>query len=405
MIYSDIMKMPQLKELVLVGGKNGLYRPIRWIYFADCMECLDEQSENLADWIHGGELIIVTHQSITKNIKKFKQLMYAADQRNAAGVIVHVGRIAPEILAVANELSLPLFELPLSIKLVDLSQSICKKLIEEENKQNILNKLFIDLLHRRTDDMRELLYQAQNYGIYFSKSFCIVNIAIVFDFDNQIENSKADTDKANLNKLLQYEFYNAGIQNLLKTDNADGVTVMVPLYKIEKTCITKILTVIKKHFKQFYNSDIYIGVSKSYNTANALRAAYDEATAALNMVDVINDDTGIVFYEKIGIYSILMEVKNDKLLQNYYRKYLSPLIEYDKQQKQNLCDTLEKYLQCNGKISETAQGLFVHRNTLRARLDKIETIFNKSLTDFSFCFDLQIAFCIKRYLEKSRYTT
>ena len=49
---------------------------------------------------------------------------------------------------------------------------------------------------------------------------------------------------------------------------------MVPLYKIEKTSLAKILAIIKKHVKQFYNSDIYIGVSKSYNTANALRAAY-----------------------------------------------------------------------------------------------------------------------------------
>ena len=57
----DLLSMEQLKDsLHLVAGEQGLGRSVRWIYFADCIECVKDQ-DNLAQWIHGGELVIVTN--------------------------------------------------------------------------------------------------------------------------------------------------------------------------------------------------------------------------------------------------------------------------------------------------------------------------------------------------------
>ena len=50
----DLLSMEQLKDsLHLVAGEQGLGRSVRWIYFADCIECVKDQ-DNLAQWIHGG---------------------------------------------------------------------------------------------------------------------------------------------------------------------------------------------------------------------------------------------------------------------------------------------------------------------------------------------------------------
>lgn len=397
MFYSDIMKIPQLKDLTLLGGKDGMHRPIRWLYFADCIECLDD-SENLGDWIHGGELIIVTHTSITQNIAKLKQFMYVANEKNAAGFIIHVGRIATEIIQTADELSLPLFELSLSIKLVDLSQIICKKLIEEENKQSTLERIFTELLFKDWKNNRDLLYQTQFYGIDFLKPFCIASFTMLFPENQWPEELQLDTYKTNLNKFIQYEFYSAGIPNLLKSDQNNNIIVMIPLYKI-KDNLAHILKRVEAHFWQFYDLRLKVGISNSYSSAEELKTAFDEAIMAVQIAGAIKNKDNVIFYKDIGIFSILAGVDNVKILEKYYKSWLEPLMKCDTQQGKTLCDTLEMYLQCNCKITETANALFMHRNTLRYRLDKIESVFGHSLSDLTFCMELQFAFKVKSYWE------
>jgi len=400
MFYSDIMKIPQLKDLTLLGGKEGMHRPIRWLYFADCIECLDG-SENLGDWIHGGELIIVTHTSITQNIAKLKQFMYAANEKNAAGFIIHVGRISMEIIKTADELCMPLFELSLSIKLVDLSQIICKKLIEEENKQSTLERIFTDLLYRDWKNNRDVLYQTKFYGIDFSKPFYIISFTMIFSENQQPEELQIDTYKTNLNKFIQYEFYRMGILNLLKVDQNNNIIVMIPLGKINDN-LMHILNQIEAHFWQFYGLCLKIGISNAYSSVEDLKTAFDEAVIAGQVAGTIKNKQNVVFYKDIGIFSILAGVENEKLLEKYYKSWLEPLMKCDAQQEKALCDTLEVYLQYNCKIADTANALFMHRNTLRYRLDKIESVLGKSLSDLSFCMELYFAFKVKKYQERGK---
>jgi len=53
---------------------------------------------------------------------------------------------------------------------------------------------------------------------------------------------------------------------------------------------------------------------------------------------------------------------------------LRRLVAYDRRRQAELCRTLEEYLARRGNISATAQALYVHPNTLRQRLRRIEEI-------------------------------
>ena len=57
-----------------------------------------------------------------------------------------------------------------------------------------------------------------------------------------------------------------------------------------------------------------------------------------------------------------------------HREALRRLVDYDRQRRAELCRTLEEYLARRGNISATAQALYVHPNTLRQRLRRIEEI-------------------------------
>ncbi len=111
----------------------------------------------------------------------------------------------------------------------------------------------------------------------------------------------------------------------------------------------------------------------------------------------MNSKEQIYFYNNLGLYAFLSQIKNDKFLDNYKNSKLKVLEDADKIQDGCLCDTLEAYLDNNCNANATAEALFIHRNTMRYRMDKIKKILGTDLTDVSSFLELKLAFAIKKY--------
>ena len=73
-------------------------------------------------------------------------------------------------------------------------------------------------------------------------------------------------------------------------------------------------------------------------------------------------------------------MENEKSAELYTLSIRS-LVEYDKQNATNMVETLDCYFACNCNVSETAKALFIHRNTLIYRIDKIKSILGRDLKD------------------------
>ena len=111
----DLLSMEQLKDsLHLVAGEQGLGRSVRWIYFADCIECVKDQ-DNLAQWIHGGELVIVTNLHYLKSEERMLDMMRQFNRKTAAGFVVNVEEASDALRQLADTMDMPLFELDLSL--------------------------------------------------------------------------------------------------------------------------------------------------------------------------------------------------------------------------------------------------------------------------------------------------
>lgn len=81
--------------------------------------------------------------------------------------------------------------------------------------------------------------------------------------------------------------------------------------------------------------------------------------------------------------------------------YIGKLIRADQLQEGELCVTLESYLDHNCNANATADALYIHRNTMRYRMDKIKKILNNDINDMSVYLELKMAFAIRRYRERS----
>ena len=102
----------------------------------------------------------------------------------------------------------------------------------------------------------------------------------------------------------------------------------------------------------------------------------------------------VLSYNDMGIHSLISQIRSPRTLDNYINDKLGKLIEADKVQDSELCNTLRAYIENNCNSNATAELLFIHRNTMRYRLDKIEKILNVDLDDLSVCLELKLAFII-----------
>jgi DNA-binding PucR family transcriptional regulator len=80
----------------------------------------------------------------------------------------------------------------------------------------------------------------------------------------------------------------------------------------------------------------------------------------------------------LGILHLLTSIHRE-ILYDFSQEYLSSLIESDSEQGTEYVKTLKAYIQHQGIISEVSEALYVHPNTLRNRIKKIEDITGSNL--------------------------
>jgi GAF domain-containing protein len=119
---------------------------------------------------------------------------------------------------------------------------------------------------------------------------------------------------------------------------------------------------------------LVIGVSSPCLGAAALATGLQEARQAALAAPVIVDSPAVVPYDGLGPYKYLLRVPLDGDVRDRQRDALRKLGEYDRQRQAQLTRTLEEFLRQRGNISATAQALYVHPNTLRQRLRRIEEL-------------------------------
>jgi GAF domain-containing protein len=121
-------------------------------------------------------------------------------------------------------------------------------------------------------------------------------------------------------------------------------------------------------------SPVSIGVSHVCQGATSFRAGFEEAQHALVGASVIRGKPAVMTYEELGPYKYLLRMPIDSTLRDGHRDAVMRIAEYDRQRQTALLRTLEEFLRRQGNISATAEALYVHPNTLRQRLRRIQEL-------------------------------
>ncbi len=119
---------------------------------------------------------------------------------------------------------------------------------------------------------------------------------------------------------------------------------------------------------------ISVGVSPSYAEMRQIPQGYHQAEQALLIAQRLFGGSRTMLFEKLGIYRLLFPLHGSPELRQFHDEVLRELLDYDERHKADLAGTLKAFFACHGNLTKVAERLFVHRNTLTYRLERIQRI-------------------------------
>jgi GAF domain-containing protein len=119
---------------------------------------------------------------------------------------------------------------------------------------------------------------------------------------------------------------------------------------------------------------LVIGMSDVDSGAANARRRMREAADAARIGRSLVAEGGAVSYEELGAYRYLVHVELDAAPHDRYRQSVEELIEYDRRRGAALVETLERFLADRGSVAASARALYIHPNTVRQRLERIERV-------------------------------
>jgi hypothetical protein len=391
----DLFKLPSLSKMKIIAGNKGLHKIIRWSY--------KSESIHLAKWVHGGELLIVSKMVIHEKDFNLYNFLKEAISLNISGALLLIGpnyieQIPQSVIDLSNQKHFPLFLIPWDTPLVDIFEELGHaiasiNLINDKHKDLLFSIIFNTNL-----SLDYLKYQSQEVNFSFDGYLQFFEINFLLP---QSENAIIlnDVDKDTICQFIHTLFENEHIP-ILSSSYTKNIIALINVNNTSLDTLNTLFPQILNYIKENYpNYIVNIGIGTRQKSLEKYKLSYEQASKCINLAIKQKQKNMIYYYEQLGLYQLFYDINNKTLLENFVHNILYSLMAYDKKYNTNLIQTLEVYLNKNCNLNQTAEILFIHRNTIKYRLQRIEEITNTSLDDAFTRLNFFNAILIKKFLQ------
>ncbi|GGJ95821.1 CdaR family transcriptional regulator [Lentibacillus kapialis] len=251
---------------------------------------------------------------------------------------------------------------------ISIAQILLRNRTIEERKLNVEDDLVQNLLLGKpyNPDELKIIMPSSKKHLHFRVFICQMDTASSASNDEWDE-IKVQQSMSIRSLFERYGFYPA--VSVKKTEIA--VISFFDADKHDKFAANQFNALISECPKTLNFHPKNIGVSGSHQGTSFMRA-YKEANEVFRLNKYHESD--IALYENIGIYRLLFRLQDNQLIESYIVDYIGPLLKHDTEMNAELLSTLETYLKFSESKKETAERLFIVRQTLYHRLKKIEEL-------------------------------
>ncbi len=156
---------------------------------------------------------------------------------------------------------------------------------------------------------------------------------------------------------------------------------------------------IARNIEETLKSELFvktvIGIGTVAEHLRSLADSYKEAQTAIDVCKVFDTEKSVMSYENLGIGRLIYQLPTtlcEIFLSEVFKKNSIDSLD------QETLFTINKFFENNLNVSETSRKLFVHRNTLVYRLEKIKKLTGLDLREFDHAIVFKVALMVRKYL-------
>ncbi len=195
--------------------------------------------------------------------------------------------------------------------------------------------------------------------------------------------------------IVQNMFPDKGRDFVVSTSDTDIILVKElrtpsDLRRLEQTAKNIVDTIQSEFYLK-----VAVGIGSVVSGVRELARSYKDAQVAVEVGRVFDMEKSVINYENLGIGRLIYQLPTtlcEMFLQEVFKN--DSLESLDKE----TLTTIQCFFDNNLNVSETSRKLFVHRNTLVYRLDKIKKITGLDLRMFEHAITFKVALMVKKYL-------
>jgi purine catabolism regulator len=292
---------------------------------------------------------------------------------------------------------------------LSIAQDLLRKRYMEERKLHAENLWVNDLVHNRIEDEEQIKaligseYKKLNSLHY---RVCVIQIENIPDSEGTDSAASIESIGFHLSLLLRSIFEQHAFRPFITLKNNHLVVVALDVTSLkqskEKDEMKERLQYALNYIKEINNDkkvghfELRIGIGKAYTGLKNAYLSYQEAANSLSLYTYYKRSP--IFYDELGVFQLFMNLQKGNILESFIHDYLGPLLEEDKRKGSDLLRTLKVYLDNNGSKKLTAEHLYIVRQSLYYRIEKIKELLGEDFMSPDNQLALQLALRAYQFL-------
>lgn len=370
-------------DITLIAGKNGIHNIVTWVHMVETIEA--------TSFLDGGEIAFTTGFGLN-NSQSLLELTRSIYNRNASGLILNIGpfleKVPNDVIDFGNKNNFPIFVVPWKIHLAEMMRIFSLTILKDSQENLEIAAAFKNaIFFPKQEELYVIQLSQRGFKVNWHYAACVINL---IDHDNIDINSITINLETHMNHIYDnfcIFLHDTEIIVILGNYESDK------LHKFVDELMTH-LNILMSNKKNNYS----IGIGKLTKSIRCLHKSYRQAKNIQKLQIKNNIDKSCIFYSEMGIYKLLMNIDDEDILQEYYEHSIMPIKDYDAKHDSSLTPVLRSYLKNNGSVKETADELFIHRNTVNYKINKIEELLNMNLSSLDARLQLTVGLMLEDML-------
>lgn len=383
----DLVSLNSMSKAKLIAGAGGLEKGIRWSYKAENM--------NFEQWVRGQELLIIS-SPITqrKNFNLYATIKKAIELKMSCALLLvgenYVSEIDETVIHMADKSDFPLFTISWDVPLLDFFEELGHTIAYLDEKKNMQDSFLAEIIFGSGVNEEKVRRKCIEMGMDEN------SLEQVFVMCPNLSASKDIVYYVqSLQSIFQKEKYPAIVLNY-------GERIIGFIQDSSKCreqivkCFKEFEDLVKKNQEEFCFT---LCIGENCLNITDLQKSFQEVSGVMSFLEKLHKTNEVVFFDQIGYYRMLMQYENKEPMRKFVENVLHELLEYDNKNHTQLIDTLWAYYENGCNMQKTAEVVFSHKNTIKYRLQRVEEITGRDLSNQFQSMELYNALIMYFYLK------